>query len=61
MKDGKQKIKCDVESCKYQDDKDCCCTLGEIKVGCDCGCREAAEESATICRSFECDNQKLEQ
>lgn len=55
-----QKINCDVESCKFQDDTDCKCTLDEIKVGCECGSKEVEKETATVCRSFECDNNKLE-
>lgn len=55
-----QKINCDVESCKFQDNDNCSCTLDSIKVGCDCGCREAENEASTVCKSFECDQAKLE-
>ncbi len=55
-----QHIKCDVESCKHQNCESGCCKLSEIEVGCDCGCREAEKEASTICKSFECDCNKLE-
>lgn len=55
-----QKINCNVESCKYQNEKDACCNLDEIEVGCDCGCKDVKKETSTICRSFECDSNKLE-
>lgn len=51
-----QKIKCNVESCKFQDCD--CCTLKEIQVGCNCGCHEATEDQETLCRSFQCDKEK---
>ena len=46
-----QKIRCEVESCKHQNEEERCCKLSEIK--------EATEEESTICRSFECDSNKL--
>jgi len=55
-----QKIKCGVESCQFQDEKKSCCTLDEIKVGCDCGCKEAENSDSTVCKSFKCDCNKLE-
>ena len=53
-----QKIKCNVESCKFQDCD--CCTLDEIQVGCNCGCKEAIKNKETLCRSFECSKEKTE-
>ncbi len=47
-----QKIKCDVESCKFNN-CDCQeCTLKEIKVSCDCANDEVSSKSETICGSF---------
>lgn len=56
----KQKINCNVESCKFQDAKESLCNLEEIEVGFDCGSKEAKDECSTICRSFECDSNKLD-
>ena len=49
-----QKIKCNVESCDYNDCKCNECTLKEIEISCDCGCNkdEIREKSETICKSF---------
>ena len=53
-----QKIKCSVESCKFQD----CdyCTLNEIQVGCNCGKCDAVTDKETLCRSFKCDHEKTD-
>jgi len=50
MKKKNQKIKCEVDSCKYNDS---CknCSLDEIKVSCNCGNPNCKDE--TICDSFE--------
>lgn len=53
-----QKIKCNVESCKFQNDA--CCTLKEIQVGCSCGCTEATNDQETLCKSFKCNHIKTE-
>lgn len=50
-----QKIKCDVENCKYNDLSDEMCQLDEIKVSCDCNNNEA-DRKDTICKSFENDS-----
>lgn len=52
-----QKIKCSVESCKYND-CDCKeCTLKEIKIACDCKKAEAKDD--TICDSYCCKDEDL--
>lgn len=53
-KKNDQKIKCHVESCKYQDCCDHCCTLKEIEVSCTCGANDATDKKETICKSFKC-------
>lgn len=57
----KQKIKCNVESCKHQNcDSNTCC-LDEICVGCDCPNNDKAKtEDQTICCNSECDCTKEE-
>lgn len=44
-------IKCDVETCKHNEDK--CCDLDEVKISCNCGCDECNCVDDTICESFE--------
>ncbi len=58
MKKDNQKIKCKVESCKFQNDDNC--TLKEIQVGCDCNNKDATKNQETLCRSFECNKEKVE-
>lgn len=53
-----QKIKCEVESCKFQDKKMNCCNLEEIEVGCNRGNTEARDVDATICKSFQYNSKK---
>ncbi len=49
--DNNKSIKCDVESCKYNNVSDKYCTLNEIKVSSMCdGCD--AKKKETICDSF---------
>lgn len=50
-----QKIKCDVESCKYNANDKKLCELDEIKVSCTCDNNDVEEKKDTICQSFECD------
>lgn len=50
MEKKKQKINCDVSSCKYVDEECEHCTLDEIKVTCDC---DECEAEATMCASYE--------
>lgn len=47
-----QKIKCHVESCKFQNNNNC--TLKEILVD-NCVSHEANNIKETACKSFECD------
>lgn len=47
-----QKIKCNVDSCEFNDCKCSECTLKEIKVSSDCGNSEVKQKSETICQSF---------
>ena len=49
-----QKIKCNVESCDFNDCKSNLCNLKEIEVSCDCGCNndKVKEKTKTICKSF---------
>lgn len=50
--EGNQKIYCDVNSCKYNDSDDRCCTLNEIIVTPtkDCNTKQADESK---CSSYE--------
>lgn len=48
----KQKIKCNVANCKYNNTKDCECNLDEIKVSCNCNNCDCEHKDATICDSF---------
>lgn len=59
MKSNDQKIKCNVESCKFQDCN--CCTLNEIEVGCSCSNDKATKNKETLCKSFECSKRKTEE
>lgn len=52
MENNNQKIKCNVEACKFQDCH--CCTLNEIEVGCSCNSEDATQKMETLCKSFEC-------
>lgn len=47
------KIKCNVDSCKYQNDNKC--TLKEILVG-NCGIHKANNSLETFCVSFKCNS-----
>ncbi len=51
-KEQKQTIKCDVESCTYNDN-DNNCQLDEIKVSCNCSNNDVSDKEETICNSFE--------
>lgn len=52
MNDDNKSIKCDVESCKYNDNTEKYCTLNEIKVSSTCDSCSACKKE-TICDSFE--------
>mgnify|MGYP004591682921 FL=1 len=47
---SKQKIKCDVKNCEFNDNKKCLCGLETIKV-CSCG-NHCDCKDETICDSF---------
>ncbi len=49
-------IKCNVESCKYNDCEEGNCTLEEIEVDCTCNNEDCKETKETICKSFDCDD-----
>ncbi len=50
--EGKQKINCNVESCKFNDRRKCECNLDQITVEPTCDCHtEFADES--LCGSYE--------
>lgn len=51
--DKKQTIKCDVDSCKYNNYEDQKCELDEIKVSCVCDNDDCKFVDDTICDSFE--------
>ena len=48
-----QTIKCDVESCKYNNTDNYECELDEIKVSCNCANDDCTCSEETICNSFE--------
>lgn len=52
-----QKIKCNVESCDFNDCKQKECILDEILVSCDCNKDKVKEKSETICKSFKNTNE----
>lgn len=51
-KENNQTIKCEVASCKYNDEAGAC-ELNEIKVGCDCDNDKCSCTDETVCQSFE--------
>lgn len=44
------KVKCDVESCKYNDCN--CCNLEVLDISCTCNGCDCSDIEETICRSF---------
>lgn len=46
------KIKCDVDTCAYNDNGSKCCELDSIKVSCTCNNDECECCEETICQSF---------
>lgn len=44
MNDDNKSIKCNVESCKYNNNNDNYCTLNEIKVSCTCDSCDACKK-----------------
>lgn len=45
------KVNCEVETCKHNDDKQCC--LEELDISCTCDGDECEEIEETICNNFE--------
>lgn len=52
MENLKQIIKCDVISCKYNNDTEYLCTLEKINVSCTCNKEKCCTKTETICKSF---------
>lgn len=53
-----QKIKCNVNSCYFNDVSCEECTLKQIKVSCNCNNHNVHEKSETICSSFKNSKEK---
>ena len=53
-----QKIKCNVNSCDFNDINCDECTLKQIKVSCSCNNHNVHEKSETICSSFKNSKEK---
>jgi len=47
-----QKIKCEVKSCKFNNEIEYLCTLKEIDVSCTCNKNNCKDKIETICNSF---------
>ena len=56
----KQKIKCDVESCRHQNTDENTCKLDEIKVSCICDNEECECSDETVCESFESTEENID-
>lgn len=56
--ENNQKIKCQVESCKFQNSD--YCMLKEILVGYSYNANNVTTNNETLCKSFECDQEKTE-
>lgn len=52
MSKDNQTIKCNVISCKYNDDTNYLCNLKSIDVSCTCNQNKCKNKSETICNSF---------
>lgn len=51
-KNKKQTIKCDVDSCKFNNSKENSCELEEIQISCSCDKDDCRCNDETICDSF---------
>lgn len=51
-KNSKNNIKCDVETCIYNNCKENCCNLDSIKVSCNCCGDEVSSKDETICNNY---------
>ena len=47
------KVKCDVESCKFQNNEEGICELDEIQISCNCSNDDCDCCDETVCESFE--------
>lgn len=47
-----QNIKCDVDSCKFNNCEEGCCELNSISVSCTCNNNECEKCEETVCASF---------
>lgn len=52
MDNSSQKIKCDVNNCKFNNESAFLCTLKEIDVSCTCNKETCKNKLETICNSF---------
>lgn len=59
-KTKKDKIKCDVESCKHNNPDEEVCELDSIKVTCTCNNDECECSENTVCDSFKCSEDEYE-
>ncbi len=59
-KENNQKIKCDVHSCKHNNQDDNLCDLEEIKVSCTCDNDDCDCSNDTVCYSFEENDEKTD-
>lgn len=55
-KNDKNKIKCDVKSCKHNDQENNC-ELESIEVSCTCDNCDCQDSKETVCNSFDCDEE----
>jgi len=53
MSNKNQTIKCDVNSCKFNDKKNKLCSLDKISISCTCDNDNCHRWEETICGSFE--------
>lgn len=58
--ESNQTIKCEVESCKYNNEEGIC-DLEEIQVGCNCDNDKCECTDETICQSFKEDKKKIKE
>ncbi len=47
-----KKIKCNVNTCEYNNKKNTCCDLDSVAISCTCKNDECACKEETICSSF---------
>ena len=47
-----KKIKCNVDTCEYNNKKNTCCELESVAISCTCNNNKCACKEETICSSF---------